>query len=76
MIHDETTTKLELPTKSSNVVRVQFGSTEAKPQAAEPFVPRKRSNLIPSWDELNLSSPWVLRLLAVLAVLGLSLLML
>lgn len=89
-MHDETTTKFELPKKSdtqSNIVRVNFGNTpepmpmrhSADEKTAEyvlPGTPSTRSNLLPSIAEVNLKSPWVLRLLAVLFVLILSMLML
>jgi hypothetical protein len=81
--HDEITTKIEIPaTKPDNIVRVDFIQAQANrkakqaAQAAYSASVIKRSSLFPRMRDIDLTAPWVLRLVAVLAVLILSMLIL
>lgn len=73
MIHDEKTTEIELPwakksdSVSSNIV--------AAPSAALKATEHAKNVALKRWiQDLDMNSPWVLRLLAVIAILLLSLL--
>ena len=90
MSYDEKTTEIEIPTKrEGNVVRVDFAAMEAKNRAAQSasnrapsiqtssavvarLTPKPRQK--PWWSDIEVSTPWLLRLLAVVSVLILSLL--
>jgi len=78
MIHDEETTEIEIPGLKSNIVRVNF---------AQKSVPTPPGHFIPSnqpvpvitrrtdWlHRMDTTAPWVLRFVAALLVLALSLL--
>lgn len=75
MIYDETTTKIELPGQtSSNVVKVDFSDNNKQQRnvaTGTQEIARTRSSLIPRF---NITTPWVIRLLAVLVILVLSML--
>ena len=92
MSHEEITTKIELPSNEptvNNIVRVDFANShvekrateekraEAKTKKAPPIIEKgRRSSLFPSIKDIDLTSPWVFRLVAVILVLVLSLLVL
>lgn len=84
MHQDEITTKIEIPTKPQTVVQVDFSKNNEKTEEQKNTVPPskassvtlRRSTLFPKLSELDLTAPWVLRLLAILAILLLSMLVL
>ena len=88
MIHDEKTTEIELPVKKSkkdeNIVRVKFSEKRTQPiakknpvKSATLSVPSSSARLVVNWlKELDIHSPWIIRLLAVLSILILSMLVL
>jgi len=78
--YDEKTTEIEIPgisTKANNIVRIDFSSTGQKnaqvSQAVTPTAPIPITRAHSQWD---ITSPWVLRLIAIFAILLLSLLVL
>lgn len=88
MMNDEKTTEIEIPTtKTGNIVRVNFSTATAQgrevrnpkpalpgnaPAAVHAFPPRDTSH---QWfRDFEIENPWVIRLLAVLGILLLSLL--
>ena len=89
MIHDETTTEFELPLlkapekEGDNIVRVKFTGKRKDPikkankhRDTVPTKQRDTLSILNRLKEVELSSPWLLRLLAVLVILVLSLLVL
>ncbi len=81
MIHDETTTEIEIPGKKlppSNIVRVDFAQKVSVAPSSSPFIqpnqPIPMPRQITWWERLDKGTPWVLRLLAAVMVLALSLL--
>ena len=78
MIHDEKTTEIELPTKKaekdSSIIHVQFPSSKKSKSAPTNSIAKSaRFHWI---KDLDLSEPWVIRLIAVLGILILSMLVL
>ena len=75
MIHDETTTEIELPghkkgSRSSKVYKLE----RRKPVATKATA---SSLILPHWlTDFDLEAPWVLRLIAVIGILILSMLVL
>lgn len=82
MSHDEITTKLEIPKRraTDNIVRVNFsqGNSPRKEQttSAAAIPQARRSSLFPRLKDIDFTAPWVIRLIAVIAVLVLSMLIL
>jgi hypothetical protein len=86
--YDEITTKIEIPptTKpASNIVHIDFTNVERRREPREKRSASKKASsasqtATPSWTqrlrELDLQAPWVIRLLAVVLILGLSMLVL
>jgi uncharacterized membrane protein len=88
--YDEITTKIEIPTPTpkpeSNIVRIDFTNAERKrdsrqrPPAATKAAALATEPAKRSWfgkiKDLDLGSPWVIRLVAVALILGLSMLVL
>jgi len=89
--HEEITTKIEIPPvvrPDTNIVHVDFtqprpaqNDTKATPSnstSAPKFsnIVKRRSTLFPKFRDLDLTHPWTVRLLAVGAIIVLSILML
>ena len=80
MTTEENTTEIEIPKPLGNIVHVQFPDNGRKPRKSKvslssgpPPVKRRESLL----DRLDVHlPPWVVRMVAVLGILGLSLLIL
>lgn len=84
MDHEEITTKIEItPPKTDNIVHINF-TAKREPQPQKPTPQRRASDkpaaapekLISTVKSIDLSSPWVFRLIAVLTILILSMLVL
>ena len=76
MGYDETTTEIPLPSKTteSNIVRVDFKSSAVRKSQAIPLPPSPHKSNLEWFHDLDLGTPWILRLVAVVMILILSLL--
>jgi hypothetical protein len=76
VIHDEKTTELELPKKTQTDASATVASAIVVPDSV-PVVSRQPvSSNRESIRDLDWNSPWVLRLIAVIAILVLSMIIL
>lgn len=82
MIHDEITTKIDLSGEhklsESKVVHIDFSSEmKREPKPERQVVPapvRRQSRSFPGMQSIDLRLPWIVRLVALLAIVGLSVL--